>query len=804
MKKLTLYLLFLVATLAASASGTWNLQGNTYTIDTLFHAKIGPGTTQTSLKLTGALKLRVFYTTTDLTDPYVEMRNVKAGDKLAAVATVSSMAKSKSKEGAKYFAGVNADFFGNSKPIGTTVVDKEVYYSVDDGWRQWAIDANKVPYIGALTISGKVTKGESTNVINNINVGRDENDMIIYTPRFGSSTSTNQYGTEAVITPVSGTMAVGETVKMKVTGSPSDAGNMTIPSGAYVLSGHGTSRTFVRSLSDGDEIEVTINFKQADGTEFAPTQVSGGLPVILSDGKVLDTQGALDHLTALNPRTAIGHDATKTKLVMMVVDGRSTISQGCVSRVLADMMREVGCTEALNFDGGGSSALYTSELGVRNVPSDGTERTVTNAVFAVSTAPTDNEIASIGFAIASQYLPKYSFYKPTIYGYNKYGDLISTDVQGYTLSCGSELGTISEDGSTLLIKGDGCHLLTATLGNATASIPISVSSSVNCRYTNITTDSYNDYKIDMYSISGDQTYSLDNTVFTWTSDDTSIATVDENGVVHGVKNGATTVTGTVDGDTYKIDVNVEIPTVRYQDIDPNLDPSTWTFAVTSMQDENFSAFGNSGMAIDYTTTSSRRLYINLAKDLQLWSLPDSILYEINTTDEVLSSIDFVIADRNNVEYEYSYYLNSYTANAVNKVFVPIGDIVDVENVSLYPLTLKSMKFVMGDKSGTTHRLEIAKFATVYNAIPGSSGIENIADGGNACNGLIIAPNPVKAGETAKLNVDEPVEYAVYNVNGVLAAQGNGTDIATADLSAGVYIVTANVAGKTATAKLVVK
>lgn len=804
MKKITLFLLSAVLALTASASAKWTLQGNSYTVDTLFHANIGPGTSQTSLLVTGAYKLRVFYTTTDLTNPYVEMRSIKAGNKLAAVATVTSMAKSKDKEGARYFAGVNADFFGNSQPIGTTVVDREVYYTIDNGWNQWAIDANNVPFIGTITLSGKVTKDDVSNPITAFNVGRGENHMIIYTPKFGSNTKTNQYGTEAILTPVDKPLLVGETVKMKVTGTPSSTGSLAIPAGSYVLSGHGTSREFVAALADGDEIEVTVNFKKEDGTEFAPTQVSGGLPIILSDGKVTDTQGAIDHLTALNPRTAIGHDATKTKLVMLVVDGRSTISQGCVSRVLADIMREVGCTEALNFDGGGSSILYTRDLGTRNVPSEGTERAVTNAVFAVATSPTDNNIASIEFAMASKDLPQHSYFKPTIFGFNKYGSLVSTDLKGFTLSCDEELGTVSEDGTTLLISGTGCHNLTAKYGDLTVTVPISVTTSTNCRYKSVTTDSFNDYKVDLYANYGDQELSLNNKAFTWSSDDTSIATVNEDGIIHGVKNGKTTIHGSFEGTTYDIEVNVEIPTSRYQAIDPNLDPNSWTFSTSSMENASFNSFGDSGMAFDYTATSSRRLYFDLAKDIKLWSMPDSILFEVNTKDETLNTIYINLTNKNNEVYEYKYTVPNTTANATNKLLVPMNDIFDKTNASLYPITFNSMRILMLDQPNTTHRLEIAKFATVYSAIPAdASGISEVT--ANETNeALILSPNPVESGESVSLNVDSPVDFVISGINGSTVAKGNGSTIETSGMKSGVYIVTIIKNSNAIAGKLVIK
>ena len=116
MRKTVALLMFAMVFFAMSAKTTWSLWGDTYTVDTLYHAKVGPGTTQTSLKVVGPVQLRVFYTTTDLTNENVDVTHVMAKDKLAGLATVSSMAKSKTKEGEQYFVGINADFFANSMP----------------------------------------------------------------------------------------------------------------------------------------------------------------------------------------------------------------------------------------------------------------------------------------------------------------------------------------------------------------------------------------------------------------------------------------------------------------------------------------------------------------------------------------------------------------------------------------------------------------------------------------------------------------------------------------------------------------
>ena len=88
-----------------------------------------------------------------------------------------------------------------------------------------------------------------------------------------------------------------------------------------------------------------------------------------------------------HPRTAVGIDADGRKLLILVVDGRSSSSRGYTMVELADMMTALGAENALNLDGGGSSTMWgrtpTGQLGLINEPSDGAERLVPNGLGVV-------------------------------------------------------------------------------------------------------------------------------------------------------------------------------------------------------------------------------------------------------------------------------------------------------------------------------------------------------------------------------------------------------------------------------------
>jgi hypothetical protein len=90
-----------------------------------------------------------------------------------------------------------------------------------------------------------------------------------------------------------------------------------------------------------------------------------------------------------HPRTAVGKRADGTAL-LVVVDGRNAESAGMSIPELQKTMRWLGCADAINLDGGGSSTMYVKDEpcnGVVNYPSDNKrwdhegEREVANAIL---------------------------------------------------------------------------------------------------------------------------------------------------------------------------------------------------------------------------------------------------------------------------------------------------------------------------------------------------------------------------------------------------------------------------------------
>jgi hypothetical protein len=100
-----------------------------------------------------------------------------------------------------------------------------------------------------------------------------------------------------------------------------------------------------------------------------------------------------------HPRTAIGCTGNG-EVVVVTVDGRSSESKGLTLDELASLMLKLGCSDAMNLDGGGSSTMVLGGT-VLNRPSDGGLRSVANAVllFGPKDPPTQVGIQANSLAL---------------------------------------------------------------------------------------------------------------------------------------------------------------------------------------------------------------------------------------------------------------------------------------------------------------------------------------------------------------------------------------------------------------------
>jgi exopolysaccharide biosynthesis protein len=114
----------------------------------------------------------------------------------------------------------------------------------------------------------------------------------------------------------------------------------------------------------------------------------GGGPALLQAGEIKITNNeelkfAGKAINDKHPRTAMGY--TKDgKLIILVIQGRSESSGGATLTQEAQILKDIGCWEALNLDGGGSSCLLVN--GRETIkPSDKEGERPVPAVFFIRT-----------------------------------------------------------------------------------------------------------------------------------------------------------------------------------------------------------------------------------------------------------------------------------------------------------------------------------------------------------------------------------------------------------------------------------
>ena len=107
------------------------------------------------------------------------------------------------------------------------------------------------------------------------------------------------------------------------------------------------------------------------------------------------------------PRSFLGIKADGT-IVMVMNEGRQEpYSKGFNCYEMAELMISMGCVQAVNCDGGGSSTFLSQrpgeELELHCSPSDGMERATTHGILVISTAPAEGELVKASLTADGAY-----------------------------------------------------------------------------------------------------------------------------------------------------------------------------------------------------------------------------------------------------------------------------------------------------------------------------------------------------------------------------------------------------------------
>lgn len=275
----------------------------------------------------------------------IELRPELASDKLNSKKTIKNIAMKNSS-----IVALNGTYFKpqTGVPIGTLMIDGKLitgpmYDRVALGVFDDGFDVARV------SLDAKVKSGGEVIPVDNLNQQRTlSTHVLLYTPDWGKkSPSSPKYGWQVAVSD-NKIISVG-------------AGQCEIPQDGYVLVG---PKSKLAALQSGKKIKLTM--KTLPEWKDVKHIISGG-PYLVKNGDVyVDvTAQKLHSITGKNPRSAIGYTADG-RLILVAVDGREGASVGLTLTELANFMKSIGCTNAINLDGGGSTVMYVKGKIVNN------------------------------------------------------------------------------------------------------------------------------------------------------------------------------------------------------------------------------------------------------------------------------------------------------------------------------------------------------------------------------------------------------------------------------------------------------
>ena len=360
-----------------------DLDGTKFNIDTVYCQVVGPGITRSHLTLSASGRSFSVYTSTMRRSDgaeagVVEPRVIIGKDQCRTAESLTSMAKRHTGGDTQYLTGINGDFFITSSfasqhefgnnilgyPNMSCVIDGKIAAPdmIDITSREnaliitndsWYIDATDLRY-RLLNNDGSI-KVDATAV----NYPRRDGEMVVYNSYMGSTTNTAGNGRELVLKLAEGAKwQSNKSTKFVVDADWKSGGNSTIPADGMVIScGPNYKNAFIDGLKKGDEVKlkIVLGLPAHDALKPDVKQVIGGDVRILNKGEI--TRNAIRWINTPNAkyhRSLVGFSEDRDMMIFAAVDG-----SGLTYYESAALMKALGCYDALDFDGGGSTVIWS-------------------------------------------------------------------------------------------------------------------------------------------------------------------------------------------------------------------------------------------------------------------------------------------------------------------------------------------------------------------------------------------------------------------------------------------------------------
>lgn len=346
---------------------------------------IGPGAVRYLYQVKGKRgRVRVNVVKCDLNNANLEVSLVTGAGKYTQKATVSQMSKRTDS-----IALVNGDFFNTlaqGAPLGASVLNSRVVSAPMNsvGFYSLGIDANNKAHIEEITFGGRLyAKNGKSYPIQGLNKaqyfdnigGTDShaNTIHLYNDHW-ASVSRGKFksgGVEVLLNE-------NNVVERISNGSPL---KMPVPQGKMIVQANNGAANFIReNVKPGDKLKLDYTIYP----KYAWKTLIGGHGLLVAGGAAIPYRLSPESIDGYRPRTAGGISKDGKTLYLVSVE-KSSRSAGMLLSELSNFMVNLGAYRAVNFDGGGSTAMTIKELGnfdqtVVTRPSGKGQRPVVNGV----------------------------------------------------------------------------------------------------------------------------------------------------------------------------------------------------------------------------------------------------------------------------------------------------------------------------------------------------------------------------------------------------------------------------------------
>ncbi len=826
------------------ASGeTVTMGSNEYQMERLIEREIGPGTTYLRLRLP-EYPLNANVVMVDLTNPYNRIETTVAKESSRGTEGLVTAARRQSSEGHRPIAAANANFWVvGSQPEGQIWTGITRNVSLRNGKMitesnqhrdQWdggtmrtgivSVSYDKTLYIDYCTASIRISNDKIGSAeVHQCNKGVWSDEIGMYNSHYGATTkfmpinsNGNYYieelndATEVILDFDEGQQWLsGQDMTFVVKEVRADAGRGTLGDHDLALVGRGDNRALLAQLAAGDKVTLkytwTFNPNENSVTPLLENAI-GGNALTLRNGELTEHNFNEAYNSQVYSRTGYGTSADGKTLYIIVID-KSTdpvygTSKGCGTDLMCTIAKHLGCWNMAAFDGGGSAEMMIDDA-IVNKTTEASPRAVANGWMVYSTAPEDdNTVARLEFYEHTLEQPIFASGSPRVIAYNKYGAVIDYDYKDVTYSCSEGIGqcegNVFTAGSTA-----GKGTLTAHCGDVSVTKEIEIiNAQVAMRTASILIDTFRAYPLEVNAITEGKTYTYDPSHLEWTVENPEIASIDADGVLRGIADGTTVITGTIGGVTTQSTVTVETAKAESMLFCPN---QAWTV-------RGASGMTNVAMAEDGTVSYSfgkkTAGHIDLSQKTEdYFSLPDGG-YTTFTSSIPIAELSIEVLPASAAR-PISYKITpaaSWAAGTEHTVDLEIEKQADLSDIASYPIQLRRVRYIF-ETLPTNTGAQTFKLEGVFGRYKNFDGVQSVAVADPASARLLICGNPAQAGTSVTVKAPGITSVAVYSISGALVGQyeADGTDSAVIEApAAGTYVVAAATAAGPRSAVMIVR